>query len=284
MTESGPKTVGLIGWPVEHSASPAMHNAAFERLGLDWLYVLLPAEPGNLQAVVDALRQEPFRGANVTVPHKQAIMAYLDGVTEAVRGIGAVNTIIADRGRLTGHNTDGDGFLAALREAGFEPAGRQALVLGAGGAARSVVCALASEGCAVTIHNRSIARARQLVEEMQHLGLEGPITWVQGEVGLARLDLGAFELLVNATSAGMWPRTDASPWPGGLVLPSHWTVFDLVYNPAETRLLARARSAGAKAVGGLEMLVHQGALAFALWTGQDAPVEVMRAAARQAIE
>jgi shikimate dehydrogenase len=284
MTESRPRTVGLIGWPVEHSASPAMHNAAFARLGLDWRYVLLPAKPGNLQAAVDTLRQEPFRGANVTVPHKQAIMAYLDRVTGSARGIGAVNTITADEGRLTGHNTDGDGFLAALREAGFAPAGCHALVLGAGGAARSVVYALASRGCGVTIHNRSSARARRLADDMQYLGLPGSITWVNSQAGLAALDLGAFALLVNATSVGMWPRTDASPWPEGLVLPSHWTVFDLVYNPAETRLLAQARLSGATPIGGLSMLVHQGALAFALWTGRDAPLEVMRAAACQTVE
>jgi shikimate dehydrogenase len=283
MNPDRPRLVGLIGWPVEHSVSPAMHNAAFEVLGLDWQYVLLPVEPGQLETSVHALRQAPYRGANVTVPHKQAVMAHLDEVTAAARKIGAANTIVAERGRLTGHNTDADGFLAALQAAGYVPAGGRALVLGAGGAARSVVHALASEACPVTIHNRTTARAGRLAGEMQRLELPGPVSWVKGEAGLAGLDLDAFELLVNATSAGMWPAVDSSPWPEGLALPAHWTVFDLVYNPAETRLLARARTAGAKAVGGLEMLVYQGALSFSLWTGRDAPLDAMRAAARRAM-
>jgi shikimate dehydrogenase len=283
MTRSRPNIVGLIGWPVEHSVSPAMQNAAFEVLGLDWQYVLLPVEPGRLEASVHALRQEPFRGANVTVPHKEAVMAHLDEVTAAAREIGAANTIVAERGRLTGHNTDAGGFLAALSEAGFEPEGSSALVLGAGGAARSVVHALASEACVVTIHNRTASRARRLAKDMQHIELPGSIGWVKPETRLEDLDFDAFDLLVNATSAGMWPKTDASPWPEDLALPSHWTVFDLVYNPAETRLLARARAAGAKAVGGLEMLVYQGALSFSLWTGRAAPLDAMRAAARQGV-
>lgn len=284
MTENDIQLVGLIGWPVEHSVSPAMHNAAFEALGLCWRYVLLPTLPGQVKATLAQLKAQDYRGANVTVPHKQAVMPHLDEITDAARAIGAVNTIVAQKGRVSGHNTDGDGFLAALREAGFEPAGRRALVLGAGGAARAVVHALAQAGCAVAIHNRTVRRAAELAHHMQDTGLRAPVTWVPITATLAGLELADFDLLVNATPVGMWPQTDASPWPETLPLPSHWTVFDLVYNPVETRLLAQARVFGAAAVGGLEMLVRQGALALELWTGEPAPVSVMRAAAQEALK
>jgi shikimate dehydrogenase len=165
-----------------------------------------------------------------------------------------------------------------LRAGGFEPAGRRALVLGAGGGARAVVYALGRAGCAVALHNRTALRAGALAREFDALGL--PVTPV---AGLGRLDLDAFDLLVNATSVGMAPGVDASPWPDALPLPAHWSVYDLVYNPAQTRLLARAEDAGARAIGGLSMLVHQGALAFRLWTGEPAPVDIMHAAAREAL-
>jgi shikimate dehydrogenase len=211
-------------------------------------------------------------------------MPYLDELTGAGHEIGAVNTIIARDGRLIGHNTDGDGFLAALRAAGCDPIGQRVLVLGAGGGARSVVYALAQVGCAVTLHNRTEDKAARLVQDMQALGSQTePIRLAQA-VGLQNLDLAAFELLVNTTSVGMRPTVDASPWPEDLAMPPHWTVYDLVYNPAETRLLAQARAAGATPIGGLGMLVHQGALAFELWTGQAPPLEVMYAAAREALE
>ena len=284
MTESETQLIGLIGWPVEHSVSPAMHNAAFEATGLPWHYTLLPTPPGRIKAALTGLKAQGYRGANVTVPHKQAVMPHLDEIADPARAIGAVNTIIAQEGQLIGYNTDGDGFLAALREAGFEPAGRSALVLGAGGAARAVVYALAQAGCAVTIHNRTVQRAAQLAHHMQDAGVHAPVTWLPITATLSDLDLARFDLLVNATPVGMWPQTDASPWPETLPLPSRWTVFDLVYNPTETRLLAQARAAGATTVGGLGMLVHQGALAFERWTGHSPPREVMQAACQQALE
>jgi len=280
---SGSPRVALIGWPVEHSLSPAMHNAAFKALGLDWRYELFPVPPGQLGAAVADLRAGEYGGANVTVPHKSAVMAYLEDIDDAARAIGAVNTIVVRGTRLAGYNTDGPGFLRALREAGLEPSGRRALVLGAGGAARAVVYALAQAGCAVAIYNRTVARAAELARNLKSLGLGGAVSAVPGEAALRALDLAPFDLLVNATPAGMWPNCDDSPWPDGLVLPSHWSVFDLVYNPLETRLLREARQAGARAIDGLGMLVWQGALAFELWTGQAPPVGLMRAAAVEAL-
>ena len=276
--------VGLVGWPVEHSVSPAMHNAAFDALDLNWRYAPLPTPPGKVDVTLAQLREHGYRGANVTLPHKRAVMPYLEELTVAARSIGAVNTILAEGARLVGHNTDGDGFLAALREAGFDPSGQRALVLGAGGGARSVIYALAQAGCSVSIYNRTEQRATRLVQDMQGIRSRPVGSWLTQAAGLQELDLGAYSLLANTTSVGMWPNVDASPWPEALTMPSHWTVYDLVYNPEETRLLSRARAAGARPVAGLGMLVHQGAMAFELWTGQTAPVGIMYAAAREALE
>jgi shikimate dehydrogenase len=211
-------------------------------------------------------------------------MAYVDEIEDAARSIGAVNTIVVQGARVVGHNSDGPGFLRALREAGLEPSGRHALVLGAGGAARAVVYALARAGCAVAIYNRTVPRAAELACHLQGLGLGGTVGWVPGEAALRGLDLARYDLLVNATPAGMWPNQEDAPWPDSLALPSHWTVFDLVYNPLETRLLRQARKAGARTIDGLGMLVWQGALAFELWTGQRPPADLMRAAALEALE
>ncbi len=340
---SGPplQKLGLVGWPVEHSVSPAIHNAAFQFLGLPWHYGLLPTPPDRLQAALDGLRTGRYRGANVTVPHKEPVVAFLDEVDDAVGAIGAANTIVVQDARLLGYNTDARGFLAALTGAGFEPAGRQALVLGAGGAARAVAYALAGAGCRVVLHNRTAARAERVAAELSALGLRASVTCLgakgispanasldsrlrgNDETGrhpresggpverilgrpLSRLNgldrtqsvrglrthaprgyedvaLDELNLLVNATAVGMWPEIDASPWPEETPMPSHWTVFDLVSNPEETRLLRQARAAGAKPVGGLEMLVQQAASSFKLWTGRAAPIDVMRRAAQEAL-
>ena len=284
MTVDVSRRVGLIGWPVEHSLSPVMHNAAFRALGLGWRYELLPVPPVQLDAALADLNAGDFGGANVTVPHKSAVMAYLDEIDDAARSIGAVNTIAVQGNRLLGHNTDAAGFMGALREAGLEPSGRRALLLGAGGAARAVAYALVQAGCAVAIYNRTVMRAAELVHHIQDLGLRASVAWVPGEVALDELDLARFDLLVNATAAGMWPNSEETPWPEALAMPSHWTVFDLVYNPVETRLLRQARQAGAQTVDGVGMLVWQGVLAFELWTGQKPPADLMRAAALEALE
>jgi shikimate dehydrogenase len=260
-----------------------MQNAAFEALGLGWRYELLPVPPGQLGAALADLNAQEFRGVNVTVPHKSAVMAHLDELDDAAKSIGAVNTIAVRGKRLVGHNTDAPGFVRALREAGLEPAGQRALLLGAGGAARAVAYALAKAGYAVTIYNRTVKRAAELVHHMRDLDLCAPVAWVPHEAALDELDLARFDLLVNATTAGMWPNNEDTPWPKALAMPSHWTVFDLVYNPLETRLLRQARQAGAQTIDGLGMLVWQGALAFELWTGQAPPADLMRAAALDAL-
>lgn len=269
------KLVGLIGYPVKHSVSPAIHNSAFAALNLNWCYVPLPVLPERLGEAVAGLRALGFVGANVTVPHKEAVMSHLDDVTPEAQAIGAVNTIVVREDKLIGYNTDWQGFLTALSEGSFDPQGQRVVVLGAGGAARAVVYALAQVRAQVTVLNRTLARAQTLVQDFSLLFpslslLSLPLTPQTLEEQTAEA-----HLLVNATPIGTWPEIDESLWPEDLAFPGHLTVFDLVYNPRETKLLRQARRAGTKVIGGLGMLVHQGAAAFELWTGEKAPVEMM---------
>jgi shikimate dehydrogenase len=278
--------VGLIGWPLEHSVSPAMHNSAFDAMGLDWCYVPLPVAPGQVESAVKGLAALGFRGANVTVPHKQAVIPHLDGVSNAVQEIGAVNTIALQKGQLVGHNTDAEGFLIALREAGFEPAGLRAVVVGAGGAARAVAHSLLHSGAGeILVLSRTLSRAQVLTEEL------GSLTTHACRLQALALSPGSLvesardaDLLIHATPAGTWPHVAESVWPHGVPIPAHLVVFDLVYNPPETRLLEQAREAGAHPVGGLDMLVGQAILAFEIWTGQRPSPSVMRSAAQRELE
>jgi shikimate dehydrogenase len=284
--------VGLIGWPVEHSLSPAMHNAAFEALGLNWRYVPLPVEPGQVETAVHGLAALGFRGANVTVPHKQAVMAALSTIGPSAQALGAVNTLVIGRGAdhaptIAGFNTDAKGFVGALRQGGFEPEdGGNAVVVGAGGAARAVVFGLLWSGTGeITVLNRTPERAQTLVAELGRrpkdaARLHAATLTAETLVESTR----AADLLVNATTVGMWPHVDGCVWPGGVPIPPHLTVFDLVYNPLETRLLRHARQSGARAIDGLGMLVRQGALAFGLWTNQGLDLEEIAARMRAACE
>ena len=276
------KLVGLFGWPTEHSVSPAMQNAAIDAMDLDWCYVPLPVPPEGISQAVSALRALGLVGANVTVPHKQAVLPLVDELSEEARVVGAVNTIILRDGRLFGHNTDVAGFLRALREAGMAASGR-AVVLGAGGAARAVVCALRQTASEILILNRTVERAKSLADEMG----EAQVCRVLGatlEAGSLQSALDAACLLVNATSVGMWPYVDSSPWPKDVAYPSEVPLFDLVYNPQETALMRMAREAGARAENGLGMLVHQGAESLRLWSGREPDVCIMRTACLEALE
>jgi len=263
--------VGLLGWPVAHSKSPAMHNAAFAALGLNWAYVPLPVAPDQLSTAVAGLAALGFAGANVTVPHKQAVIPLMDTLTPAAQAIGAVNTLHRVEGRWLGDNTDAEGFIRALREGGVSPAGQRVVVLGAGGAARAVVYALGMAGAAeITIYNRTPAKAQTLVNALTvHL----PHTPLKARRRAAFSGEG--DLFVNATAVGMYPHSGASPWPEGIPLPAGAAYYDLVYNPLETHFLAQARAAGGRAVAGLGMLVHQGAAAFARWTGREPDTHLM---------
>lgn len=270
------KICGLIGDPVEHTMSPAMHNAAFEELGLDYIYLPFRVKAENLAGAVAGLKALGLCGFNVTIPHKVNIIPLLDSVDPVARKIGAVNTIVNDDGRLTGYNTDAAGFLEALREQGVEAAGKNIVILGAGGASRAISCVLAENGARLTILNRrqeldwAVDIARRINRDTGEVAQALELT----DANLST-SLSAAGILVNATSVGMSPDEDSSPVPAGL-LKSGLMVFDIVYNPVRTRLLREAASAGLCTVGGVDMLAWQGALAFEKWTGCVAPLATMR--------
>jgi shikimate dehydrogenase len=260
-----------------------MHNAAFAELGLEWAYVPLPVYPDHVAEAVRGLRGLGFAGANVTVPHKQAVLAHLDDVSHAAQVIGAVNTIVVRDGSLYGDNTDASGFITSLREVGFDPAGAYCALLGAGGAARAVAHGLADAGALqVCVYNRTFSRARDLCLDMAKFYSD--VRFEPASLGDLTAIADDTDLLVNATSIGMWPDTETTPWPGEAPVPGHLTVCDLVYNPLETLFLTQARAVGAETVNGLGMLVHQGAASFEMWTGRPAPVETMREACLKALE
>jgi shikimate dehydrogenase len=290
MIDGQTRLVGLLGWPVGHSLSPVMHNAAFDALGLNWRYVVLPVPPGQVEAAVRGLAALGFCGANVTVPHKQAVMPLLDSVSASVTELGAVNTLVINRREdgssvLSGENTDHQGFVRALRNGGFEPqAEGHAVVVGAGGGARAVVYGLLRSGVReITVLNRTPERAQTLVSELSRIEESARLQGLSLTPDVLTSTASSAALLVNTTPIGMWPQVDASIWPHQVPIPAHLTVFDLVYNPLETRLLQQARQSGARAIPGLDMLVEQGVVGFHGWTGEEAPVEVMRAACEQAL-
>ena len=303
-------SLGLVGYPLEHSFSPQLHLAALESLNMEGSYLLFPVPPSPhgsriLARVIQDLRQGRLQGLNVTIPLKQAVIDHLDALTRDARMIGAVNTIYSDQGRLIGDNTDAAGFLSDLRSMmEFSPNsnsnvsfGKLALVLGAGGAARAIVYALLQSGWRVKVASRRLEQARRLQIDFERwVSVEGTLASRDNlEVRREQMNLDSekisalpmeedqikglistIDLLVNATPVGMWPIVDRSPWPAGVPLPDHARVYDLVYNPPITHLVGSARAHGLEAATGAGMLVEQAALAFERWTGLSAPRQVMR--------
>ncbi len=297
--------LGVVGFPIEHSISPAIHQAALDRLGIDARYERWSVAPADLPAWVVGLRAPDVLGANVTIPHKEAVIPLLDALDASAQAIGAVNTVLKQDGRLIGANTDAEGFGRALADAGYAPRNGEAVMLGAGGAARAVEHALLAAGVRrLAIFNRDVARARALAGVLRGHepagGAEAPGVRASGEAAPQPLSpswqavveafpldgpeldarLATCELLVNTTSVGMRP--------GERILrpeqvPAHALVVDIIYRPAETALLADARARGARTQNGLPMLVYQAAIAFERWIGQAPPLDVMFAAARQAL-
>ncbi len=270
--------VGVIGFPVEHSLSPLMHNAAFEALNMsDWHYDAMSIPPDILRLGLREPKNHGYIGINVTVPHKEAIMQYVRP-DEKARAIGAVNTV--DFRNNLGTNTDADGFINDLRANDVAIAGQKVLVLGAGGAARAAVYGLCREGAQVTIVNRSKSRADKLVQQLRlSSGIDG--------VGVMTLDQAAdwgMSLIVNCTSVGLHPHSNQSPWIHGVPFPEGITVYDMVYRPANTALMQQTVAHGGRAIGGLGMLVRQGALAFELWTGIEPPIDLMYRVLQDALE
>ncbi|RKD23964.1 shikimate dehydrogenase [Ammoniphilus oxalaticus] len=267
---------GLFGNPVSQSMSPNMHNAAFQQLGLNFAYMAFAVEHAQLGAAVEAIRALSIRGVNVTIPHKVAVMKFLDEIDAEALDIGAVNTIVNDGGKLIGYNTDGRGYVhSLLEETRVTLSDKRILLVGAGGAARAVGVSLAREGVKqITIANRSIERAVELADDLSR--------HVQSEpVGLGDVqDLRQVDIVINTSSVGMYPNMGETPLPTDL-LHADLLVSDLIYNPLYTELLNQARGIGAKVHNGLGMFVHQGALAFELWTENEAPLELMRKTVEQ---
>ena len=268
--------IGLIGWPVSHSFSPAMHNAAAEALGLNWAYVPLPVAPEQVATAVSSLASLGFRGVNVTVPHKQAVLPLMDELEPGAQAIGAVNTIVVgEDGRLTGHNTDWSGFLADLEAHTISLNNRDCLILGAGGSARAAAYGLAKSGARVHVLARRIAQANQLIDDLQpYLPTANLASRLLTQLPEITAMVHA-PLIVNSTPLGMMPNIASSPWPSDLPFPNDAILYDLVYNPRYTELMRQAEASGCRAVNGLGMLVQQGANAFALWTGQAPDTAVM---------
>ena len=259
------RIVGVIGDPVGHSRSPAMHNAAFDALELDWVYAAFPVRRGEGAAAVRAVATLGLVGLNITMPHKADAAAACDDLSSEAGALGTVNTVVNADGTLAGHSTDGDGFLRALDDEGIAVGGQRAVVVGAGGAGRAITHALGRAGAHVTVAARRPDAARSAAS----------LAPGAAAVALDELAIERFDLVVNATPIGM----DGEPPPfDTALLHDGQFVFDTVY-PVETPLLREARARGVRAAGGLGMLVHQGALSFSLWTGVEPPLEVMRAAA-----
>ncbi|RIH78354.1 shikimate dehydrogenase [Meiothermus hypogaeus] len=260
--------LGLIGFPVEHSLSPWMQEAALKAAGLEGSYRALETPPPFLRARLLEIRRD-YTGVNVTIPHKESVLPHLDELSPEARAIGAVNTIVCDQHRLIGYNTDAPGFISGLDEAGISYRNKKALLLGAGGAARAIAYALKEEGAHVAVYNRTQGRAQALCEALGLHVVSEPLL----EAAVRSCDL-----LINTTSVGLQDPL-SSPLPEGL-LPREGAVVDIIYNPPLTRLMQEAQKAGLPTLGGLSMLVWQGALAFELWTGVKADVQVMYEAAR----
>ena len=277
------KIVGVIGDPVEHSRSPQMHNAAFAELGLDYVYVPFHILPNELHAAIEGFKAINVVGINITIPHKQAVIPFVDEISREAELIGAVNTLIFNKGKIAGDNTDAPEFLQAMQETGLNiPKGESAVVIGAGGSARAIVIALALAGLqSITIANRTVSKAIALASDlsektgvpMEGMGLDNP-----------RLPdaVATSALVVNTASTSM----DTSHPP--LIQPE-WLnpqsiVYDIIYTPPKTRLMTTAAERGCHVIGGLGMLVHQGAIAFEKWTKVIPPIKIMRQALQNALD
>jgi len=269
------KIVKLIGYPVEHSRSPLMHNAAFQSLGLDFVYLLFSVKPPDLKEAVTGLRASNVAGANVTIPYKEEVMKYLDEITPEAKLIGAVNTIHNREGKLIGYNTDGQGFITSLLTDGkVKLEGQKVFLIGAGGAGKAVAVKLAERGVErLVITDKIVERAETLVGRLRENIPDCPVyALFPDDKEFAKTLLGS-TLLVNATSMGMKKGDPCVIDPN--YLHKDLFIYDVVYN-RETPLIEAAKKRGLKALGGIGMLIHQGAASFEIWTGQKAPIEVMR--------
>jgi shikimate dehydrogenase len=278
MTISGKtRLCAIIGDPVDHSLSPSMHNAAFKELGLNLVYLAFTVRSKDLRNAILGAKSLGIKGLNVTMPHKNEVMNYLDGLDVTAKSVGAVNTILNNQGKLVGYNTDGKGAMIALQENGVFPEKKKLVILGAGGAAQAIAHQAAHEVDELVVLNRHADKAKKLIESLpKNLGASIKSGSLSFEV--QKQELETADILINATCVGMHPDNESSPVSSEL-LRSDLTVMDIIYNPLETKLLKDAKTVGAKVISGVEMLIYQGAVAFHIWTNCPAPIDVMRKAA-----
>lgn len=271
------RACGVIGDPINHSLSPIIQNAAFEAVDLNFVFLAYKVKTSGLEDAVNGARALNIRGLNVTMPHKTRIIDFLDRIDLSAQIIKSVNTVLNKENLLFGFNTDGVGALRALKENGVEPKGRKVLLLGAGGAARAIAYTLAKEADELVVLNRTVKSSHNLAKLLEKtVGKKV----VAGSLSISDIqrNLQDSDILINATSVGMKPKPQESPVPIKL-LRRDLSVMDIVYNPIETRLIKDAKSMGAVVIGGIEMLIYQGAASFEIWTGKSAPIQVMKKAA-----
>jgi shikimate dehydrogenase len=270
------RVCAVIGNPIDHSLSPIIQNAAFNALNIDCIYTAFKVNSSDIANALTGIRTLDILGLNVTMPHKEAVIAHLDWIEDTAKFLNSVNTIHHKDGKLLGYSTDGTGALRALKENGVNPYGKRVLILGAGGAARAIAYSLIQESDELVILNRTVSETKKITEKLKHkFNKKISVGALSPEV--IKEKIRETDILLNTTSVGMNPNINQS-----LIAPnnlkSNLIVMDIIYNPHETQLIKDAKAVGAKVVKGIEMLIYQGAAAFEIWTGQQAPVQVMRRA------
>ncbi|MFX1235691.1 MAG: shikimate dehydrogenase [Promethearchaeota archaeon] len=263
--------LGVIGHPIEHSMSPIMHNAAIRDLNLDYIYLAFDIPPNNLKDAIKGIRALNIKGINVTLPHKEKVMQFLDNIDVIAQKINSINAIKNEDGLLTGKNFDSEGAKEALLNAGCTLSGKKVIILGAGGAAKAISYSLALEAEKIVIINRTEDRAKRLVSELKKFNIESK----KYNEETIREEIKNADILINATPVGMFPSMETTPISRNL-LHSGLFVFDLIYNPLETQLLKDSKEIGCRVLGGLDMLVYQGALAFEWWINKKPNIELMK--------
>lgn len=277
MIDASTVLIALLGHPVEHSLSPRMHNYIYAHAGINSAYLAFDVSPEKLQDAVNGLRALAAKGFNVTVPHKQSVIPYMDSVDNAAAIIGAVNTVANNNGRLIGYNTDATGFLRSLEYHNIDVKDKSVLVIGAGGAARAVAVALSMAGARIIITNRTFEKADELANSISSMSSNSLCTAAPLNE-LKKLD--SPYLLVNATSAGMWPHIETSPLPEDYDLSDVNVAYDLVYNPIKTTFLQEAEKSGCTVVNGLDMLIFQAIEAIRIWFNSDVPYDIAKNAVK----
>lgn len=274
------RLTGLLGSPVSHSISPMMHNEGFNQLGLDYVYLAFDVPLAKLSSVADSLRTMNVRGFNLTMPHKNEMCSLCDSLSPAAEIIGAVNTVVNENGKLIGHNTDGIGYMRALKEDGFDIIGKKMTILGAGGAATSIFVQAALDGVSeISIFSRRsrfFERAQQIIQVLSERTTCKITLYDFENPELLKREISESAILVNGTSVGMAPNTEQSLITDSTLFHKNLIVSDVIYNPRETKLLKLAREAGCQTQNGLYMLLYQGAEAFKLWTGKEMPIDIVK--------